>query len=329
MTIKQLISQWRLFYRKLPPAHALEKVLTYFEKDNPNGVEMFEQFLEQLAHETDILNHSTPLPLVNILMGVLQPQHGQTFYLTNIETGSFLIAANDYANTIQSDELQPISTPLKLYAATSNQLADFAVNLSTLDQLTFSEQIPDAVDFIVGNYIDYWKQIPFEQFLNKKTSCKIVLIIPDDWLFEPHTKIQRKDIFMHFNCQCLLRLPEGTFYGKDCSANVLFLETKNTSQHREQIWFYDLRTGISWLENTNQLIPHLSSFSSVYENLHKFKDKDQRLKLVSSNVLQSDWDYWWLDENDFIKKPISSKSRFFQDAIDDLYSLNNLFKNLT
>jgi hypothetical protein len=235
--------------------------------------------------------------------------------------GSFLVAANDYANTIQTDEPQPISTPLKLYAKSSTQLADFALNLAKLNQITFSEQIPENTDFIVGNYLENWDQIPFEQFRGK-----ITLIIPDDWLFENKTKIQRKDVLDYFNCQFLLRLPEGTFHGKDCSANVLFLEHKTAPTIQEQFYFYDLRTGISWLENTKQLALHLSSFNLIYENPNKFKDKDQRLKLVSSQQLQNDWDFWWLDENNFIHKPVSSKSRFFQDAINDLYSLSNLLK---
>lgn len=322
MTIKQLISQWRLFSKKMPPQLALEKLLASFEGD----FNLFEQFLEQLAYEADFLTHLTPLPLVNILTGLLEPQHGQTLYLTNIEMGSFLVAANDYANTIQSDEPQRLSTPLKLYINSSHQLADFALNLAKLSQITFSEQIPLETDFIVGNYLAHWEHIPFEQFLPIKSSCKIVLIIPDEWLFENNTKLQRKDVLTHFNCQFLLRLPEGSFYGKDCSANVLFLETKKNSNIQEQCYFYDLRTGITWLENTNQLSSHLSSFSLVYENPTKFKEKDQRLKLISINQLQNDWDYWWLDENDFIHKPTSSKSRFFQDAINDLYSLSSLLK---
>jgi type I restriction-modification system DNA methylase subunit len=317
MTIKQLLSQWRLFSKKMPPNLALEKLLPYFEQD----FHLFEQFLEKLAHEADFLTHLTPLPLVNTLVGLLQPQHGQTFYLTNIESGSFLIAANDYANTIQTEESIPISNPLQLYAHSSNNLSDLAFKLAHLDYFYLSEQIPLETDFIVGNFLEHWESIPFEHFRGK-----IALIIPDEWLFENKTKIQRRDVLNHFNCQFLLRLPEGTFYGKDCSANILFLETKNPSNHHEQIWFYDLRTGITWLENTHQLSSHLSSFSLIYENPNKSKDKDQRLKLISSNHLQIDWDYWWLDENDFIHKPISSKSRFFQDAINDLYSLSNLLK---
>ncbi|MEY3218899.1 MAG: hypothetical protein RIT27_256 [Pseudomonadota bacterium] len=317
MTIKQLISQWRLFSKKMPPNLALEKTFQHFQNDILS-LNIFEQFLEQLAQEADFLTYFTPLPLVNILIGLLQPQHGQTFYLTNIESGNFLIAANDYANAVQTEESTPISNPLQLYAHASNPLSELAFKLANLDQVHFSEQIPLETDFIVGNFLEHWDSIPFEQFHGK-----IALIIPDEWLFEHKTKIQRKDVLNYFNVQFILRLPEGTFHGKDCSANILFLESHATSQH---IWFYDLRTGISWLENNRQLSVHLSPFTTIYDNPTKFKEKDQRLKQVFAHELQTDWDYWWLDENDFINKPIPSTQRFFQDALNDLYSLNNLLK---
>lgn len=317
MTTDQLLLQWRLFSKKMPPQLALEKLLPLFE----GNFNLFEQFLEQLAHEADFLTYLTPLPLVNTLTGLLEPQHGQTFYLTTIETGSFLIAANDYANITQQDEPQPISTPLKLYAQSSTPLADFALNLAKLHQITFSQQIPVETDFIVGNYLEHWEHIPIEQFHGKVT-----LIIPDKWLFENKTKNQRKEVLNYFNYRFLLRLPEGTFHGKDCSANVLFLENKNSLTTQDQFYFYDLRTGISWLENTKHLASYLSSFHLVYGNPKKFEEKDQRLKLVSSQYLQHDWDYWWLNESALTNKLSSSKSRFFQNALNDLYLLDKLLK---
>jgi len=349
MTIKQLISQWRLFSKKMPPDLALEKVFQHFQND-VLSLNIFEQFLEQLAHEADFLTHLTPLPLVNTLIGLLQPQHGQTFYLTNIESGSFLIAANDYANAVQTEESTPISNPLQLYAHSSTNLSELAFKLANLDhfylseqislsscshapawelagnRIHFSEQIPSEVDFIVGNFLEHWDNIPFEHFHGK-----IALIIPDEWLFENKTKIQRKDVLAYFNCQFLVRLPEGTFHGKDCIANLLILETPVSppksdlsNKNEKSLWVYDLRTGINWLETTAQLPFYLNQFTAIYDA--PYRSKDQRLKQVFAHELQTDWDYWWLEETDFTNKPILSKQRFFQDALNDLYSLNNLLK---
>jgi len=256
----------------------------------------------------------------------LQPQHGQTFYLANIESGSFLIAANDYANAVQTEESTPILNPLQLYARSSNNLSELAFKLANLDYFHLSEQIPSETDFIVGNFLEDWDSIPFEYFRGK-----IALIIPDDWLFEHKTKIQRKDVLDYFNCQFLVRLPEGTFHGKDCIANLLILETPvsppksdSSTKNEKSLWVYDLRTGISWLETTNQLSFYLNQFTAIYDA--PYRSKDQRLKQVFAHELQTDWDYWWLEETDFTNKPILSKTRFFQDALNDLYSLNNLLK---
>lgn len=325
MTIKQLISQWRLFSKKMPPQLALEKVFQHFQND-VLSLNIFEQFLEQLAHEADFLTYLTPLPLVNTLIGLLQPQHGQTFYLANIESGSFLIAANDYANAVQTEESTPISNPLQLYAHSSTTLSELAFKLANLDHIHFSEQIPLETDFIVGNFLEHWDSIPFEHFHGK-----IALIIPDEWLFENKTKIQRKDVLAYFNCQFLVRLPEGTFHGQDCIANLLILETPVSppkpdlsTKNEKSLWVYDLRTGINWLETTTQLPFYLNQFTAIYDT--PYRSKDQRLKQVFAHELQTDWDYWWLEETDFTNKPILSKQRFFQDALNDLYSLNNLLK---
>ncbi len=97
-----------------------------------------------------------------------------------------------------------------------------------------------------------------------------------------------------------------------------------SNKNEKSLWVYDLRTGVTWLETTTQLSFYLNQFTAIYDA--PYRSKDQRLKQVFAHELQTDWDYWWLEETDFTNKPILSTQRFFQDALNDLYSLNNLLK---
>lgn len=159
---------------------------------------------------------------------------------------------------------------------------------------------------------DFWttgtrdKQLNFLQnaYSSLKVGGRCGIVLPDGVLFGTTNShvIIRNEMMKRCNVHTILRLPTGIFYANGVKANVVFFEKKRYREDgkpwTDAIWFYDLRTNMSFTQKENKMQRHhLDDF--VKRCTAEKRQQSERFRKFTSDEIaeKGSWDMSWIKDD--------------------------------
>ncbi len=285
--------------------------------------DLYEGLLEKNASEgkKGAGQYFTPRALIDIIIELINPKHGEIIHDPAAGTGGFLIAADRYIKKNTDDlfklsqkeqkfqktsayvgiELVSAAHLLGLMNLTLHDIECTFINGDTLSNIGSNIQKSDVIitNPPFGNkkgggeqelrddltFRSSNKQLNFLQHIynNLKPGGRAAVVFPDNVLFVSNGKKIREDFFKKCILHTVLRLPFGIFYAAGIRTNVLFFERKiSTEQKNENIWYYDLRTNHKNYSKTDPLTnDDLLDFKKSYSKNLKDRKENKLFKKIS------------------------------------------------
>ncbi len=260
--------------------------LDWYSHDKEQLGDMYEGLLEKNAGEvkSGAGQYFTPRPLVECMVKLVDPQHGEKILDPAAGTAGFLIRADRHVRVATDDyfklkdkeaafqreeayvgvELVPDTARLALMNLVLHGL-DGSVILG--DSLSSEHVFKSEVDVVLSNppfgtkkggdtvkssdftYPTSNKQLLFVQRIVQALRAKgrAAVVVPDNVLFEDGVGAQvRADLMNKCDLHTILRLPTGIFYAQGVKTNVLFFTRakSDVGGATKQTWVYDLRTNM-------------------------------------------------------------------------------------
>lgn len=250
---------------------AIDKLDWFSAREEGLG-NLYEGLLEKNAGEkkSGAGQYFTPRPLIDSIIRLLKPKHGEVIQDPAAGTGGFLVAADHYIK-LQTDDLFKLSEEQQLFqrneAFVGLELVPDTHRLCLMNMMlhgieggvncgdTLSpdgESLPRA-DLIMTNppfgtkkggggptRSDFSvtadtsnKQLAFVEHVYRalKPGGRAAIIVPDSVLFDDNTgKRLRIQLMDLCNLHTILRLPTGIFYAQGVKTNVLFFTKGKTSK---------------------------------------------------------------------------------------------------
>lgn len=287
-----------------PLVSSIDELDWYSAREEGLG-DLYEGLLEKNATESKrgAGQYFTPRPLIECMVDLMQPQHGEVIQDPAAGTGGFLINADRYIKkhtddlfTLKASEqdfqrrkafqgmelvqdvhrlclmnlmLHGIEGPVQL----GNTLGPAGAGMSKADLVLtnppFGSQGGEAGSRDDFTYPTNNRQLAFLQHIYRglKPGGRAAVVLPDNVLFEDNTgqKI-RTDLMNKCNLHTVLRLPTGIFYAQGVKTNVLFFQRGATdTDNTKEVWFYDLRTNMPSFGKTRPLTrQHFAEFETCY-----------------------------------------------------------------
>lgn len=315
---------------------------------------LFEQFLEEYAEHAEhaAVPFSTPLLLVNSLVGLLQPEPGEIIHDPAAGSGGFLMAAAAYLDAVVRDEYvgKPGPPPYLSGLEKSSQQRAFAamnailheVELNALHSHANTEVRTEGnVDVLFSNLLDsdtgHQGRMLEAAVRRLKPNGRALFIVNDELLHSPQTKALRYSLLEHGTVHTLLRLPNGLFFGHDCAAHVLFY---NRGGSTSDIWCYDMRSRLPWFDACYAPFEpsHLHAFEQAYGNSPKGQSRRRdsgehgRFRCFKRNELDAtlNLDICWLPEEpqttpDIQSFPVPQRhSRLLSNTLHELIAIKEM-----
>lgn len=276
----------------------------------------------------------TPRALVNAIVRVTNPLIGEVIQDPASGSGGFLIAAdrhirfnsdsNSYSRyppRYQGAEIEKNTRRICLMNALLHGL-DAKIILG--DALTDDAAALDTANVILANppfgnkagsrrklrsdlpFPNANKQLAFLQhiYMTLAKGGRAAVILPDNVLFEGGVgKSVRADLMKRCNLHTILRLPQGIFSSAGVKTNVLFFCRPSEAKGTENVWIYDMRTGMPGFGKTTPLeekyfVDFESRFGDPYgQGDRRAGGSDDRFKRFSrSEISERDdnLDIFWL-----------------------------------
>ena len=267
--------------------------------------DMYEELLERNATEKKggAGQYFTPRPLVECMVGRVQPKPREIVQDPAAGTAGFLIAADRYIKEHapgldaagREFQRKKVFHGVELVEDT-HRLALMNLMLHGIDASfhhadTLSEQgaaLLPAADVILTNppfgtkngggapdrklpFPTANKQLAFLQHVygGLKPGGRAAVVVPDNVLFEASTGAQvRADLMDKCDLHTILRLPTGIFYAQGVKTSVFFFTRGDKGSETEQtrtVWVYDLRASMpSFGERTKLGAEHFAEFEAAY-----------------------------------------------------------------
>jgi type I restriction enzyme M protein len=247
--------------------------------------DLYEGLLEKNAGEvkSGAGQYFTPRPLIDAIVALVDPKHGEVIQDPAAGTGGFLIAADRHIKSKTSDlfdlneraiqwqrskaylgvELVPETRRLALM---NLMLHGIEGSVQLGDSLSSVGSGLDKADVILTNppfgskrggetprrddftFKTSNKQLAFVQHVYRglKAGGRAAVVVPDNVLFEDGVGVQiRADMMEKTNLHTILRLPTGIFYAQGVKTNVLFFTRgKSDKGNTNATWIYDMRTNM-------------------------------------------------------------------------------------
>ncbi|EAP83968.1 N-6 DNA methylase [Sulfitobacter sp. EE-36] len=237
----------------------------------------------------------TPRPLVNSMVKVMRPRLGEMIQDPAAGSGGFLIAADQFIRSGNSDSAYSKNPPKYQGAEiekNTRRICLMNTFLNGLDaEVFYGDALTDdgagfqSANLVLANppfgnkagsrrklradipYPNANKQLAFLQhiYLCLETGGRAAVVLPDNALFEEGVgKLVRRDLMESCNLHTVLRLPKGIFSSAGVKTNVLFF-SRDGEKSTEDVWFYDLRSNMPTFGKNNQLKPeHFTEFERCF-----------------------------------------------------------------
>ena len=267
---------------------------------------LYEGLLEKNANEkkSGAGQYFTPRPLIDTMVAIVQPKHGEVIQDPAAGTGGFLIAADAYIKA-RTDDLFELPTEQQEFqkrkAFLGMELVQDAHRLALMNAMLHGiegtielgdtlgpsgAKLPKA-DVILTNppfgtkkggggptrddftYPTSNKQLAFLQHIYRglKAGGRAAVVLPDNVLFEEGVgqKI-RADLMDKCDLHTILRLPTGIFYAGGVKTNVLFFTRgARDKNNTRDVWFYDMRANMpAFGKRTPLTRAHFADFEQCY-----------------------------------------------------------------
>lgn len=216
----------------------------------------------------------TPRALVETIVHVIKPSLGNIIQDPASGSGGFLVAADRFIRTDNSQKSYSKNPPRYQGAEIEKNTRRICLMNTLLhglnaeiifgDALTDDASTFEAADIILANppfgtksgskrtirndipYANANKQLAFVQhiYLNLKIGGRAAVVVPDNVLFEEGVGKQiRQDLMDRCDLHTILRLPSGIFTSAGVKTNVMFFTKKSEEGigATKDVWFYDMR----------------------------------------------------------------------------------------
>ncbi|ATN35237.1 SAM-dependent methyltransferase [Rhizobium sp. ACO-34A] len=227
----------------------------------------------------------TPRALVNSMVKLMKPQLGELIQDPATGSGGFLIAADRFIRSTNSQDAYNEKPPRYQGAEIEKNTRRICLMNTFLngldadiiygDALTDDANTFEPASLILANppfgskagsrrslradlpYHNANKQLVFLQhiYLALAEGGRAAVVLPDNVLFEDGVgKLVRSSLMDRCNLHTILRLPKGIFSSAGVKTNVLFFtRDKDKSQQTRAVWVYDLRTNMPAFGKTSPL----------------------------------------------------------------------------
>jgi type I restriction enzyme M protein len=280
--------------------------LDWFNAKSEGLGDLYEGLLEKNAEETKsgAGQYFTPRPLIDSMVALIKPQHGEHIQDPAVGTGGFLTSADRYVRAAtngyydlttaqQNFQRREAFCGVELVADVQRlclmnaMLHDIEGDILLGDTLgPTGAQLPKA-DVILTNppfgtkkggggggrdditYPSSNKQLVFLQHIYRglKPGGRAAVVLPDNVLFEEGVGQKvRADLMDKCDMHTILRLPTGIFYAQGVKTNVLFFTRgAKDKANTKAIWFYDMRTNMpNFGKRTPFTCAHFAEFEKLY-----------------------------------------------------------------
>lgn len=239
----------------------------------------------------------TPRALVDCIIGLVKPELGEVIQDPATGTGGFLITADQYARSRNSEAAYRSNPPkyqgMEIERGTyrlclmNTFLHRMKAEIHLGDALTKDVRVLDPADVVLANppfgsksgsartgratfsFQSSNKQLEFLQHIYQslKVGGRAAVVLPDNVLFEEGTgRLIRRELMERCALHTILRLPTGIFYAQGVKTNVLFFTRGKTEKgNTKRTWFYDLRTNMPRFGKRNPLtVEYFSDFIRAF-----------------------------------------------------------------
>lgn len=287
----------------------------------------YESLLQRYAEEAKGAGqYFTPRPVEKAVVKVIDPDPDDKIHDPAVGTGGFLIHAYEHilkkthegadltrkqrknlmTENLSGRELVPETRRLGLMNLALHELQPKHFEIG--DSLAPGPHTEERYDIVLTNppYGGNQKKALARQDLPVRTKSPELnflqhnmnilkiggecgMVVPDGVLFQSGAaKRIRKILFQDFNLHTILILPIGAFHPyTNVTTNVIFFKK---GEPTEEVWFYDLRTGIENIKKTNPLTSGL--FQDFVDN-YQTRQKSERYFKVSIKEIEDN--YYSLD----------------------------------
>lgn len=239
----------------------------------------------------------TPRPLVDCIVSLVKPQLTDRIQDPAAGSGGFLIAADHYIRTNNSEDAYNTNKPqyqgVEIERDThriclmNTFLHQMEADIIFGDALTEDAKSLSPADLILGNppfgakagsvrkarsdlpFPSTNKQLAFLQHAvhGLRPGGRAAVVMPDNVLFEDGVGRQvRHHLLECCDLHTILRLPTGIYYSQGVKTNVLFFtKGRKDGGNTSAVWMYDLRTNMPAFNKRNPFTrAHLESFKLAY-----------------------------------------------------------------
>jgi type I restriction enzyme M protein len=249
--------------------------------------EIYSGLIDKSAQDTrsGAGQYFTPMVLVEIIVGLVKPSPGDRIQDPAAGSGGFLVAANNYIKAINQKSVYAAKPPTyegveiekntRRICLMNTFLHEMDAEIIYGDALTEDSGALGPANIILANppfgskagskrtirtdlpYPNCNKQLAFLQhiYLALEENGRAAVVLPDNILYEEGIgRAVRQDLMRRCRLHTILRLPLGIFHGAGVKTNVLFFsKPKLGEMATEDVWIYDLRTGMPSLGKTMPL----------------------------------------------------------------------------
>jgi type I restriction enzyme M protein len=239
--------------------------------------DVYEGILQKNASEkkSGAGQYFTPRPLIETVVEVVKPQHGETIVDPAVGTAGFFISAQAYLTQNGGREgkfqdqarffgVELVRESHRL-ALMNAMLHGIDGDIELGDSLAIDGVMLPQADLVLTNppfgskrgagrpmrkdlpFPTSNKQLAFLQLIYQTLSPggRAGVVLPDNVLFEEGVAARvREELMDKCNLHTILRLPTGIFYAEGVKTNVLFFTKSEPGKKNSTkgVWIYDLRT---------------------------------------------------------------------------------------
>jgi type I restriction enzyme M protein len=259
--------------------------------------EIYEGLIEKSSQDvrSGAGQYFTPRALVNSMVRVSRPALGELIQDPAVGSGGFLITADRYIRSNNSDAAYRDNPPryqgveieknTRRICLMNTFLNGLDADIVHGDALTDDSRKLGDASLVLANppfgskagsrralrtdisFRNTNKQLAFLQhiYLTLSESGRAAVVLPDNVLFEDGVgRAVRQELMATCRLHTILRLPKGIFPGAGVKTNVLFF-TKQTGHATDDVWFYDLRSNMPVFGKSNALLDtHFEDFERAY-----------------------------------------------------------------
>ncbi|HFE8679948.1 TPA: N-6 DNA methylase [Citrobacter farmeri] len=281
--------------------------------------ELYSGLIDKSAQDTrsGAGQYFTPRPLVETIIELVKPKHGDLIQDPATGSGGFLVAADSYIRRTTSYKSYKENPPkyqgveieknTRRICLMNTFLHGIDANIIYGDALTDDASELDLANIIIANppfgnkagskrplrkdipYTNCNKQLAFLQhiYLGLKEGGRAAVVLPDNILFEDGIgRKVRTELMQTCDLHTILRLPTGIFYAAGVKTNVLFFTKKSYSDNNtDHVWIYDMRTNMPKYGKTSPLeYKHFEDFIACFgsdpdgKSIRKDQGEDGRFR---------------------------------------------------